>query len=77
MSVGLRRRKGAVNQRSSIASMMPSIPLASTVRMRSCQTDAASAGYRLVVSQSTRLRTIAGWRSAKVWPIIPPMEMPA
>jgi hypothetical protein len=52
------------------------MPFAPTVLMRSSHTGAAAAGYRLVVSQRTRLCTIDGCLRAKVCPIMPPMERP-
>ena len=67
---------GAVNQRASVGSTSASMPFDSATSMRSFHIGHTSGGLRLVVSARTRLFSRPGFFSARVCPIIAPIEMP-
>jgi hypothetical protein len=65
-----------VNHRASVGSTSASIPFDSATSIRSFHIGQTSGGLRLVVSASTMLLRSPGVRTASVWPIIAPIEMP-
>ena len=71
-----RSLNGVVSQRASVPSTSGSIPFVSAVWTRSSHRGLASGGMRLEVSHSTRLEKSSGALSARVWPIMPPIESP-
>ena len=52
------------------------MPLVFAVWMRSPHMAAPFGGWRLVVSARIMLRNMPGYLSAKVWPIMPPIDSP-